>query len=165
MTIKEKILAEIKDAQKKKDVLKLSALRMIKSAIDYKELEEQAKPKDEKEEKEEKEQKKRELEDSEVIKVIQNIAKQRKESIESFRKGGREEAAKKEEAELKIVESYLPKALSTEEMEKIITEAISETGASSMKDMGKVMKACMEKFKGQVVDNKVVSVIVKTKLN
>jgi len=148
MKLKEKLSQEIKEAQKSKDSLKLNALRLIKSALDYKAMELQ----------------KNDLEETEEIKVLQHIVKQRKESIDSFRKGNREESAKKEEAELKIVESFLPASLSKEDLEKVVVELIAELGTSSIRDMGKVMKGCMEKFKGKVIDGKLLSDIVKSKL-
>jgi len=153
MEIKEKLAQEIKDAMKARDSLKLSVLRMIKSAIDYKDMEIKGKDQE------------KDIEETDILKVIQNIAKQRKESIEAYRNAGREETAKKEESELKIVTTFLPKAVSIEEIEKAVTEAIAEVGASSPKEMGNVMKAVMEKFKGQLVDGKAVSNMVKAKLS
>ncbi len=148
MKISEKIPFDIKTAMKSKDSLKLNTLRMIKSSLDYKKLE----------------LKKDELDESDEFAVLKTIVKQRKESIEAFRNAGKEQETKKEESELKIVESFLPKSLSKEEIEKAVDETISETGATSPKEMGKVMKACMEKFQGQMVDGKTVSSIVKEKL-
>lgn len=148
MKITEKITKEMKEAQKSKDSFKLNALRMIKSALDYKLLD----------------LKKDKLEDNDAIAVLKTIKKQRKESIDAFKKAGKDEAADKEQKELAIVETFLPASVSKEEIEKTVDAVIQEVGAQSQKEMGKVMKAVMEKFKGQMVDGKEVSNIVKARL-
>ena len=148
MTLQEKIQSHITDAMRSKDELRLSCLRMMKSAVKNKEIE-KMKP----------------LEEGEVLAVLNTLVKQRKDSVEQFRKGGREELAQKEEAEIKIIEQYLPASASDEDITGAITEAIQETGASSMKDMGKVMQAIKARLAGKTVDGGRVSQLVKEKLS
>jgi uncharacterized protein len=105
------------------------------------------------------------LDEGEVIAVLNTLVKQRKDSAEQFRTGGREEMAQKEEAEIKIIEEYLPAAASEDDVRNAIGEAILETGASSMKDMGKVMKATMTRLVGKTADGSRVSQLVKEKLS
>jgi len=105
------------------------------------------------------------LEESEVIAVLNTLVKQRKDSIEQFRKGGREELAQKEEAEIKVIEEYLPAAASEEDIRQAVAEAVQETGAASMKDMGKVMKATLARLAGKSADGSRVSQMVKEKLS
>src|SRR5215510_9226011 len=124
MTLQEKIQTDIASAMREKDSLRLNVLRMMKSAVKNKEIE-KMKP----------------LEEAEVFGVFNSLDKQRRDSIEQFRKGGREELAQKEESEIKIIEEYLPAAASEADIRTAIEEAIQETGAASIKDMGKVMKA------------------------
>lgn len=130
-----------------KDSLRLSVLRMMKAAVKNKEVE-KMKP----------------LEENEVVSVFNTLVKQHKDSIEQFRKGGREELAQKEEAEIKIIEEYLPAAASEDEVRSAIEEAILETGASSMKDMGRVMKATLGRLAGKTADGSRVSQMVKERL-
>ena len=134
------------EAMRNKDQLRLSVLRMMKSAVKNKEIE-KMKP----------------LEEGEVFSVLNTLVKQRKDSVDQFRKGGREELAQKEEAEIKIIEEYLPAAASEEDIRKAIEEAIQETGAASMKDMGKVMKAALARLAGKTADGSRVSQIGKGK--
>jgi len=148
MTIQEKIQTQMTEAMRAKDSLRLSVLRMMKSAVKNKEIE-KMKP----------------LEESEVLSVLNTLVKQRKDSVEQFRKGGREELAQKEEAEIKIIEEYLPAAASEDDIRKAIEEAVQETGASSMKDMGKVMKAALARLAGKSADGSRVSQMVKEKLS
>lgn len=138
---------EMKQALKAKDNLKLSVIRMLISEIKKVQID-----------------KKKELSDEEIIEVIQRYAKQRKEAIKQYKDAKREDLAQKEEQELEIVSKFLPKQLSEEEIVKIVEQVIKETGASSMKDMGKVMKMVMEKVKGRA-DGSLVSKIVKEKLS
>jgi uncharacterized protein YqeY len=105
------------------------------------------------------------LDDGEAVAVLNTLVKQRKDSIDQFRKGGREELAQKEEAEIKIIEEYLPAAASEDDLRKAIEEAIQETGASSIKDMGKVMKATLGRLAGKSADGSRVSQLVKEKLS
>lgn len=109
-------------------------------------------------------EKKRPLTETEDIQVLQTLVKQRKESIEQFTKGGRPDLAEQEQAELKILETYLPAAVSAEEIDQAVSDAIREVQAQSVKDMGRVMKAAMAKFAGKVVDGKAVSDAVRAKL-
>lgn len=133
---------------KSKEQLRLSVLRMMKTAVKNKEID-KMKP----------------LEDGEAIAVLNTLVKQRKDSAEQFRAGGREEMAKKEEAEIKIIEEYLPAAASEDDIRSAVGEAIQETGASSMKDMGKVMKVVMARLAGKTADGSRVSQLVKEKLS
>jgi uncharacterized protein YqeY len=148
MTLQEKIQSHITDAMRSKDELRLSCLRMMKSAVKNKEIE-KMKP----------------LEEGEVLAVLNTLVKQRKDSVEQFRKGGREELAQKEEAEIKIIEQYLPASASDEDITRAIAEAIQETGASSMKDMGKVMQSVKVRLAGKTLDGGRVSQLVKEKLS
>jgi uncharacterized protein YqeY len=148
MALLEKIQTHISESMKSKDQLRLGVLRMMKSAVKLKEVE-KMKP----------------LEDGEIISVLNTLVKQRKDSIDQFRKGGREELAQKEEAEIKVIEEYLPAAASDEDIGKAVAEAIQETGATSIKDMGKVMKAVMSRLAGKTVDGSRVSQVVKEKLS
>lgn len=147
MTLAEQIQTHIVTAMKAKDELRLSVLRMIKAAIQLKEVE-----------------KVRKLDGTESIQLLQTLAKQRKESIEQFTKGGRPELAEKETKELAIIESYLPAGASNEEMDAAIGKAIVETGANSMKQMGAVVKAAKAALEGKTVDGKVLSDRVREKL-
>jgi uncharacterized protein YqeY len=148
MTLQEKIQSHLAEAMKSKDQLRLSVLRMMKTAVKNKEIE-KMKP----------------LDEGEAMAVLNTLVKQRKDSAEQFRTGGREEMARKEEAEIKIIEQYLPAAASEDDIRKAIGEAIQETGASSMKDMGKVMKATMARLAGKTADGSRVSQLVKEKLS
>ena|SRR2546430_2063430 len=148
VTIQDKIQGQMTDAMRAKDQLRLDVLRMMKSAVKLKEVE-----------------KMKALEESEVLAVLNTLVKQRKDSIEQFRKGGREELAQKEEAEIKVIEEYLPAAASEEDIQQAVAAAIQETGAASMKDMGKVMKATLARLAGKSADGGRVSQLVKEKLS
>ncbi len=148
MTLTEKIQSDLANAMRMKDALRLSVLRMMKSAVKNKEVE-KMKP----------------LEENEAVAVLNTLVKQRKESVEQFRLGGREELAKKEEAEIKIIQEYLPAAASEEDIQRAIAEAVQETGAASMKDMGKLMKATLARLAGKTADGARVSQMVKEKLS
>lgn len=137
----------ITDAMRSKDVVRLSTLRMLKAALMNREVE-----------------KKRPLDDAESRQVVQALVKQRRDSIEQFVKGGRQELADKEAAEITVLESYLPAAADRATLERAVREAIAETGATSPKDMGGVMKATLARLAGQTVDGKVVSELVRTTL-
>ncbi len=147
MTLKQKIDAEMVAAAKAKDKVKLSAIRMIKTALHNREIDA-----------------KRDLSDTEILQVLSSIAKQRKESIEQFKAGGRLDLVEQEEAELKTVQSFMPQQMSAEEIEAEVTKAIGEAGATSVKDMGKVMKVLMPRITGKA-DGKMVSDLVKAKLS
>jgi uncharacterized protein YqeY len=148
MTTQEKIQSEIAAAMRNKDALRLSVLRMMKAAVKNKEIE-KMKP----------------LDEPEVMGVFNSLVKQRKDSVEQLRKGGREELAQKEESEIKIIEEYLPAAATEDDIRKAIEDAVQETAASSMKDMGKVMKAAMAHLAGKTADGARVSQIVKERLS
>jgi len=147
MSLQDRIQSDIADAMRTKDSLKLGVLRMMKAAVMNKKVE-----------------KMKDLDEPEVLAVFNSLVKQRKDSIDQFRKGGREELAQKEEAEIKVIESYLPAAASEDDIRRAIQEAIEETSAASMKDMGKVMKATQARLAGQTVDGARVSQMVKEKL-
>jgi uncharacterized protein YqeY len=148
MTVQEKIQMQMTEAMRNKDQLRLSVLRMMKTAIKNREIE-KMKP----------------LDDGEALSVLNTLVKQRKDSVDQFRKGGREELAQKEEAEIKIIEEYLPAAASDDDIRKAIEEAMQETGASTIKDMGKVMKAALARLAGRNADGSRVSQMVKDKLS
>jgi len=149
MSLKDKITADITAAMKAKDADRLSVLRMAKAALMNEENKKGADY---------------ELSDEETAKTLQTLVKQRKDSIEQYEKAGRAELAEKEKSELLVLEDYLPQAASREEIEQAVAEAISETGATSMKEMGSVMKAAQAKLKGKSADGKIVSETVKAKL-
>jgi uncharacterized protein YqeY len=149
MSLKDKITGDMTAAMKAKDAGRLSTLRMAKAALMN-------------------EQNKRGadyvLTDEESMKTLQTLVKQRKDSIEQYTKAGRADLAEKEQAELSVLEEYLPQSASKEEIEAAVAEAIAETGASSMKEMGAVMKAAQAKLQGKTVDGRMVSETVKSKL-
>ena len=147
MSLSEQIQKDIVTAMKSKDELRLSVLRMVKSALQLKEVE-----------------KMRPLDGPESIQLLQTLAKQRKESIDQFAKGGRQDLVDKETNELKILESYLPVGASPAEMDAAITKAITDTGATSIKQMGAVVKAAKEALTGKTVDGKALSDLVRDRL-
>ncbi|OGF66858.1 MAG: hypothetical protein A2Y62_21885 [Candidatus Fischerbacteria bacterium RBG_13_37_8] len=147
MSIKETIEQDFVKAMKEKNTLKVSTLRMVKAAIKNSEIDKIGK-----------------LDDAEVVKLLDNLVKKRQESILLFREGEREDLATKEENEIKIIESYLPKAISNEDILSIADKIITEIQAEGPKDFGKVMKAIMEALKTERVDGKLVSSLVKEKL-
>ena len=149
MSLKDKITADITAAMKAKDAERLSVLRMAKAAL----MNEQNKKGAD-----------YELSDEETVRTLQSLVKQRKDSIAQYENAGRTELAEKEKSELLVLEVYLPQAASVEEIEKAVFEAISETGASSVKEMGLVMKAAQAKLAGKSADGKLVSETVKAKL-
>ena len=135
MTLFERIDADLKDAMRAKDAMRLGVLRMLKSALKYGAIEKSGAD--------------AELNDADAVQVIRKQAKQRQDSIDSFEKGGRAELAEKEKAELAILNSYLPQQLSAEELAKVVSEAIAEVGATSKAQMGAVMKALQAKVAGR----------------
>ncbi|HVO60758.1 MAG TPA: GatB/YqeY domain-containing protein [Terriglobales bacterium] len=150
MSIPEQIQKDITSAMKARDEARLSALRMIKTALKNREIEKMGP-----------------LDDNESLKVLGTLIKQRKESAEQFRKGGRSEMADKEEAEITLIETYMPKAASEEQIVAGVRAVIAEMGSPTMKDMGTVMKQVMARFQGagERVDGKQVSDIVKRELS
>jgi hypothetical protein len=147
MPIVEKVEKDLVAALKAQETLKLSVLRMMKAALMNKKVELG-----------------KTVDDPEALAVLRTLAKQRRESVEAFRKGGRDDLAVKEEAEIKIVEAYLPAAASEEDIDAAVAAAITETGASTAKDLGKAMKAAMAKLAGKNADGKRVSEKVRAKL-
>src|SRR4051812_176113 len=147
MSLNDKIGGDITAAMKAKDALRLSALRMLKAAVMNKGVE-----------------KGRDLDDAEVLQVVSSLVKQRRDSVDQFSKAGRTDLVDKETAEIVILEAYLPPAASPEEVEAAVAEAIAETGASSAKDMGKVMKAVMPKLAGKNADGRTINEAVRRKL-
>jgi uncharacterized protein YqeY len=142
------IESQIVDAMKARQADRLSALRMMKTAIKNKQIENREK-----------------FSDAEAVKALQTLAKQRRESADAFRGAGREEQAAKEEAELAVVEEFLPAAASDADVEAAVAEAIAETGATSMRDVGRVMPAAMKRLAGKTVDGKAVNERVRAKLS
>jgi len=134
-------------AMRAKDAPRLSTLRMVKAALMNRQIDKGG-----------------ELTDEEVAKMLQSLLKQRRDSVEQYERGGRAELAAKERAEITVIEAYLPQAATREEIEQAVVAAIAETGASSMKEMGAVMKAAQAHLAGRAVDGRVVSEIVKAKL-
>jgi len=147
MSLVEQVEKDLVAALKAQEALKLSVLRMMKAALMNKKIE-VGKP----------------LGDPEAIAVFRTLVKQRHDSVEAFRKGGRDDLADKEAAEIKILEAYLPAAASDEEIDAAVTAAIAETGATGPKDMGKVMKAAMARLAGKNAEGKRVNEKVKAKL-
>ena len=148
MSLKERIVSDLTAAMKSKDALRLSVLRMVKANIMNREIEKGAP-----------------LTDEEATKALQSLVKQRRDSVEQYEKADRQELADKEKAEIAVIEEYLPKAASREEIESAVAAAIQETGASSIREMGAVMKAAQAKLAGQSADGKTVSEIVKARLS
>jgi len=148
MSLEETISADIAVAMKAKDAARLSTLRMLKAALMNKSVE-----------------KTRALEGPEELQVVSSLVKQRRDSIEQFTAGGRTDLAQKEEAEIAILETYLPPSVSAEDLAHAVDEAIAETGATTIKDMGKVMKAAMTRLAGKTVDGKRVNELVRARLS
>ena len=147
MLLRDKINGDIAAAMKAREATRLSALRMLKAAVMNKGIE-----------------KSHDLDDSEVLQVVSALVKQRRDSIEQFSKAGRTDLVDKETAEIAILEHYLPPAITAEEIDAAVAAAIAETGAASVKDMGKVMKAVMPKLAGRNADGKAVNEAVRRTL-
>jgi len=147
MLLREKVNGDIAAAMKSKEAARLSALRMLKAAIMNKGVE-----------------KAHDLDDAEVLQVVSTLVKQRRDSIEQFAKAGRTDLVDKETAEIAVLEQYLPPAASAADIEAAIVEAIAETGATSVKDMGKVMKAVMPRLAGKNADGRAINEAVRRKL-
>jgi hypothetical protein len=147
MSLKQRIIDDMIEAMRAKDAPRLSTLRMVKAAMMNRQIEKGG-----------------ELTDEEVAKMLQSLLKQRRDSVEQYEKGGRAELAAKEEAEIKVIEQYLPQAATREEIEQAVVAAVAETGASTLKEMGAVMKAAQARLAGRAADGRVVSEIVKAKL-
>jgi uncharacterized protein len=143
-----RIEADLKTAMRDKDELRLSVLRMVKSALKYKEVE-----------------KMHALDDMESMQVLQTLVKQRRESVQQFTQGGRKDLADKETKEIAIIEEYLPAAPSDAEIHRAVEAAIAEEGADSLKQMGAVIKAARAKLEGKAIDGKVLSDKVRERLS
>jgi len=148
MRLRDKINDDLTAAMKARDSVRLSTLRMMKTAVRNKEIDLRA-----------------ELDDAQAMQVLRTLIKQRRDSIAQFLKGGREDLAAKEAAEIGVIEAYLPAEVGEEEIAQVVDAVIRETGASSMKDMGAVMKQCMARFAGRPVDGKKVNTAVKQRLD
>jgi uncharacterized protein YqeY len=148
--LKERIETEMKDALRAKDMVRLNALRMLKSAVMYYLMEKGGKD--------------RPATDADVVAVVQKQVKQRRDSIESYEKGGRSDLAGKEKSELSVLESFLPKQMSQDELLVIVKATIAEVGATSKAQMGAVMKALMPKVAGKA-DGKLISQLVQQNLS
>lgn len=148
MSLNDRLTEDLKLAMKSRDQLRMDVIRMIKAAVLNKEVE-----------------LKRDLDDAEMSRVMSTLVKQRRESVEQFEKAQRLELAAKERKEIEIIETYLPKPLTHQELEALVASILSETGSSSMKDMGQIMKAVMARVAGQPIDGKQVSELVKSKLS
>ena len=147
MTLREKIISDMTASMKAQDAPRTSTLRMVKAAMQNRQIEKGG-----------------ELDDEEMGKLLRSLLKQRRDSVEQYEKGGRQDLADKEKAEIEVIEAYLPQAASREEIEAAVTAAVTETGASSMKDMGKVMKTVQAALAGKNADGRMLSEIVKSKL-
>lgn len=148
MTLDQRLTTDIALAMKARDTTRLTALRMLKTALTNKSVE-----------------KARALDEAEELQVVSSLVKQRRDSIEQFTAGNRPDLAAKEQAEIVILETYLPPAVSDGELERAIADAVAETGASGPKDVGKVMKAVMAALKGKTVDGRKVNDLVRRKLS
>jgi uncharacterized protein YqeY len=147
MALLDDVNAAMTTAMKARDMLTLGTLRMLKTALTMKGIE-----------------KGRDLDAAESLQVVASLVKQRRDSIEQFTRGGRQELADKEAAEITVLERYLPAAASAEEVAAAVEQAVAETGATTIKDMGKVMKATMARLAGKSVDGKSVNEAVKKRL-
>jgi uncharacterized protein YqeY len=147
MALVDEVSTAIADAMRRQNPARLSALRMLKAALMNREVE-----------------KTRALDDAESRQVVSSLVKQRRESIEQFKKGGRQDLVDKETAEIAVLESYLPPAVDPAAIDRAVADAISETGASAPKDLGRVMKTAMAKLAGQNVDGKAVNELARKKL-
>lgn len=148
MSLKQQIIADLTASMKAQDSARTSTLRMVKAGIVNREIEKGG-----------------ELDEDEMAKLLRSMVKQRRDSVEQFEKGGRPELVAKEQAEISMIEAYLPQAASQDEIEQAVIAAVAETGAASMKDMGKVMKAVQAALAGKNADGRAVSEAVKAKLS
>jgi uncharacterized protein YqeY len=147
VSLVDEVSSAIADAMRKHESVRLGALRMLKAALMNRGVE-----------------KGRDLDDGESRQVVASLVKQRRDSIEQFTKGGRKDLADKEAAEIRVLESYLPPGADPAVVERAVSEAIAESGATSAKDVGRVMKAAMAKLAGQTVDGKAVNELVRKRL-
>jgi uncharacterized protein YqeY len=147
MSLRQQIISDLTTSMKAQTAARTSTLRMVKAAMMNQEIEQGG-----------------EIDDQGVLKLLKSMVKQRQDSAEQYEKGERQDLAEKEKAEIEVIESYLPQAASREEIEEAIIAVIAETAATSMKDMGKVMKAAQAKLAGNNADGRTVSEIVREKL-
>ncbi len=147
MSLKQQIISDLTSSMKAQDAPRTSTLRMVKAAVMNREIEKGG-----------------EMDDEEMGKLLRSLVKQRRDSVEQYEKGNRPELAAKEQTEIEVIEAYLPQAASREEIEAAVATAISETEASSMKDMGRVMKAVQAALAGKNADGRTLSEIVKARL-
>ena len=147
MTLKQQIISDLTASMKAQDAARTSTLRMVKAAIMNREIEKGG-----------------EMDDDEMAKLLRSLVKQRRDSVEQYEKGGRQELADKEKLEIQVIDAYLPQAASREEIEAAVAAAVSETGATSMKDMGRVMKTVQAALAGKNADGRTISELVKAKL-
>jgi len=148
MSLHDRLSEDLKTAMKAKDQLRMDVIRMMKAAIMNKQIE-----------------LKKDLDDADLTRVMTALVKQRKEAVDQYRKANRNDLADKETKEIAIIETYLPTAISAEELQRLVAAVIAETGAAGLKDMGNVMKAVMARLAGQPVDGKQVSDLVRAKLS
>lgn len=147
MSLKERIISDLTAAMKARDAARTSTLRMVKASVMNREIEKGS-----------------QLDDDEITKALQSLVKQRRDSIEQYEKAARQELADKERAEIEVIEAYLPQAASREEIERAIDEAIAETRATTIREMGAVMKAVQGKLAGRSADGRTISEAVKARL-
>lgn len=148
MSLKQQLISDLTTSMKAQDAPRTSTLRMVKAAVMNREIEKGG-----------------EMDEEEMMKLLRSLVKQRRDSVEQYEKGGRQELADKEQSEIEIIEAYLPQAASRDEIEAAVAAAIAETGAASIKDMGKVMKTVQAALAGKNADGRAVSELVKAKLN
>jgi uncharacterized protein YqeY len=147
MSLKQRIIDDMTAAMRAQDAPRLSTLRMVKAAMMNRQIEKGG-----------------ELTDEEMTKMLGSLLKQRRDSVEQYERGGRAELAAKERAEIAVIEGYLPQAATRAEIEQAVDAAIAETGATSVKEMGAVMKAAQARLSGRVADGRTLSELVKAKL-
>jgi hypothetical protein len=148
MSLKERIIADLTAAMKAREAERTSVLRMMKASVMNREIEKGSA-----------------LSEEEMTKALHSLVKQRRDSIEQFEKAGRQELAEKERAEIEVIEAYLPQAATREEIERAVEEAIAETNATTMREMGAVMKAAQSRLSGRSADGRTLSEIVKARLS
>ena len=148
MSQKQEIISDLTASMKAQDAPRTSTLRMVKAAMVNREIEKGG-----------------ELDDEEMMKLLRTLVKQRRDSVGQYEKGGRQELADKEKTEIDVIEAYLPQAASHDEIQQAVNAALAETGATSMKDMGRVMKAAQTALAGKNADGRAVSELVKAKLS
>jgi hypothetical protein len=147
MSLKQQVISDLTASMKAQDAPRTSTLRMVKAAVMNREIEKGG-----------------EMDDEEMMKLLRSLVKQRRDSVEQYEKGGRQDLADKEKTEIEVIEAYLPQGASGAVIEAAVVAAIAQTGASSVKEMGKVMKAAQAALAGKNADGRTVSEMVKAKL-